>query len=348
MTLWERYYNALKKQEWQKALTSLEALKEMKPRDPQVHLKMGDLLQRTGDVNGSVEAYHKAALYLIKSGFHQKALAIYKVVLRLKPKDETAIERSGRIIAEMESSKTRAAPFAPLHPPQVEPTAGPAVEAIKETPVAEEAPSAQAPPFEEMLVRSGYETEPSEETPTAKTEEPPPPYEEEVPEIGEPLKVVKVKEGEASELLSAPEERLPVPGDEASSIFASLDEKHIRELLKKAEPRIYENGKFIVEEGDSGDSMFILKRGKAKVVAHIMGKAVELARLKEGDVFGEIAFLTGRPRTASVIAEGEAKIIEITRPILEDMIEKNPNLLESLQDFYHSRVQGTLKKIKGH
>ncbi|OGP65941.1 MAG: hypothetical protein A3K22_01795 [Deltaproteobacteria bacterium RBG_16_42_7] len=102
----------------------------------------------------------------------------------------------------------------------------------------------------------------------------------------------------------------------------------------------------ILEEGDSGDSIFFIKSGHARVVSHILGKELELATLSAGDVFGEVAFLTGRPRTASVIALDRLEVIEFKKFLLEEIFEKYPDILKKLDDFYQCRVQDTLKKVK--
>jgi|Deesub1362A_J573_1020465.scaffolds.fasta_scaffold00013_214 CRP-like cAMP-binding protein len=276
--LWEKYFKALTKQDWQKALSSLNSLKELEPENSQVYLKIGDTLQRIGDIQGAVAAYHQSASCLVNAGFGQKALAIYKIILRLEPNNEEAINKSEAIFKEMETSKTSL-----LLSPAI-------VSGVEEIPASEE---------------------PLSEESTGLSE---PPY---------------------------TEETKPVP-----SIFSSLTNEEYGELLRTAEVKSFKHGETIIEEGDAGDSMFIIRRGKARVIAHLLGKVIELAMLSENDVFGEVAFLTGRPRTASVIAEGELEVFEINRITLQEAIEKNPQILDSLQDFYHSRVQDTIKKVK--
>ncbi len=132
-----------------------------------------------------------------------------------------------------------------------------------------------------------------------------------------------------------------------AEMFSTLPEESVKAILGRAKGKTYGDGQCVVEEGDTGDSIFVIKKGSAKVSAHIMGKAIELATLGEGDVFGEVAFLTGRPRTASVIASGRLAVLEVDRLLLEDIIEKHPELLERLQDFFQTRVKATIKKVKG-
>ena len=301
--LWENYFDAFKKHDWQKALSALNAVMEAEPSDPNVCLKIGDLEQRAGRAAEAISAYHKAAWHLIKTGFHQKALAIYKLILRIDPNNEEALKRSGELLMQIESEKE--GPSGPEYAPSApaaEPERKPSYEQSFGLP---EMPSeiAEKPSDEEVSV-----TFPS--------------FEEQ----------------------KQPEMETRVMPD----VFSSLPREEALKIIQRGRMKIYETGSAIVEEGDTGDSMFIIKSGRAKVIAHILGKAIELATLSEGDVFGEVAFLTGRPRTASVMAEGPIEVIEIDRLALEEAIEKTPRILEKLQDFYHSRVQDTIKKVKSN
>ena len=77
-------------------------------------------------------------------------------------------------------------------------------------------------------------------------------------------------------------------------------------------------------------------------------KEIQLADLSAGDIFGEVAFLTGRPRTASVIANNDGEAIEFNKLLLEEIFEKYPDVFKKLHDFYHCRVQDTVKKVKSN
>lgn len=130
------------------------------------------------------------------------------------------------------------------------------------------------------------------------------------------------------------------------AIFSFLKEEEALAILRKGEVRYFHDGQKVIEEGDSGDSIFIIRSGHAKVIAHIMGKEIELATLSEGDVFGEVGFLTGRLRTASVISIGNLEVTELGRVILEEIIERNPEVLDRIEDIYVSRVEDTVSKVK--
>ncbi len=127
------------------------------------------------------------------------------------------------------------------------------------------------------------------------------------------------------------------------SYFTSSE---IEEILGRASVGRFSDGWSVVREGDSGDSVYIIKNGSADVVGHFPGKVVILDTLSAGDLFGEIAFLTGRTRTASVIAKGDLEVYEFKRPLLEELASRRPQILSQLSSIYIKRVKDTLSKVK--
>jgi CRP-like cAMP-binding protein len=129
-------------------------------------------------------------------------------------------------------------------------------------------------------------------------------------------------------------------------IFWSLNKEEIDQIVSASIAASYTKGQAIVKEGEEGDSIFVLINGNARVEACFGNRNIELATLKGGDVFGEVAFLSGTRRTASVIAESDIKVLDISRDVLEQAIEKHPRILSCLAEYYHNRVQATLKKLR--
>lgn len=113
--VWEEFFKAALKNDWAKSLGFLESLKRLEPGNPQVHMKAGDVLQRLGKTDDSVSAYHKAASMLDNAEEATKALATYKIILRLKPSDEKAAARTKDIMANLRSARS-VAPSAPPTP----------------------------------------------------------------------------------------------------------------------------------------------------------------------------------------------------------------------------------------
>ena len=89
------------------------------------------------------------------------------------------------------------------------------------------------------------------------------------------------------------------------------------------------DGEAILEEGTWAYYAYVLKSGKAKVFKNIDGKPVLLGTLNQGDIFGEVAFLGGAKRTASVIADGDVEVDMIPRDSFFDALNQLPSGLRS-------------------
>lgn len=126
--------------------------------------------------------------------------------------------------------------------------------------------------------------------------------------------------------------------------FSGMSGAEFEDLLKGAVVHSFSGGDKIVGEGDSGDSVFLVKSGRARAVVHMLGKEISLSILWDGDVFGEIAFLTGRPRTATVIADGPVSVYEIGRSAIEAAIEKHPEMMARIEDLQRSRAADTIRR----
>jgi CRP-like cAMP-binding protein len=70
-----------------------------------------------------------------------------------------------------------------------------------------------------------------------------------------------------------------------------------------------------------------------------------LARLKEGDFFGEISLLTGRPRTASVKALQPVELVRLNRKDFDQIAARHPAVMKILQEFLHLRLANKLKAL---
>ena len=86
-------------------------------------------------------------------------------------------------------------------------------------------------------------------------------------------------------------------------------------------------GEFVVKEGDSGDYMFIIIEGKVRVILKRGKKEIVLATLEKGNFFGEMSLFGKNPRSASVQAITDLKLLKITREDIDRLSETNPKLL---------------------
>ncbi len=116
-------------------------------------------------------------------------------------------------------------------------------------------------------------------------------------------------------------------------LFSGMHREEMELLLQCAACRNYAPGARIVEEGQDGATMFIIVTGK---VAVLRGGS-RVAALGPGDVFGEMALLTGEPRQADVVALEHVSCLEVDREGFRVILEKNPALVENVTRIFEER-----------
>lgn len=109
--------------------------------------------------------------------------------------------------------------------------------------------------------------------------------------------------------------------------FSTLDSREIRLLASIVHRRDYKMGEYIFYQGDPGLGMYVIEEGEVIIrYTDVDGNQKDIALLKEGDFFGEIALIDESPRSASAICKTDCKIIGFFRPDLFEIIEKDPRL----------------------
>ena len=129
-------------------------------------------------------------------------------------------------------------------------------------------------------------------------------------------------------------------------LFECLSDGQIENLVKQSELNHFGRGERVIEEGAEGDSMFILLRGAAQVSVSKNGSTVPVARLRSGECFGEMSLLTGEKRSATVQAEGDCYVMEISKGVMGDVIRDSPECLKALSELLAKRkmhTEGILK-----
>ncbi|MGM0443895.1 MAG: Crp/Fnr family transcriptional regulator [Fibrobacterota bacterium] len=112
----------------------------------------------------------------------------------------------------------------------------------------------------------------------------------------------------------------------------------------------FEKGDIIFNEGNASDGLYFIKQGKVKIFKRVYcnGKTVEyeLARLGQNAIFGEMALLGERQRTASVRAIHHTTCMIITRNVFEHHISRLPDWVQTVIKNLVVRLDDTNKKIK--
>ena len=122
-------------------------------------------------------------------------------------------------------------------------------------------------------------------------------------------------------------------------LFSDLTAEELAYLSEKVNAVQITAGSSVFKEGDPGDSILIITFGEVKILArNSKGEEVDVARLKEGEFFGEFGYFSNSRRQASASAVGDSELLELTRDILSEVGQKHPRINEVLFSFYKERV----------
>ena len=101
----------------------------------------------------------------------------------------------------------------------------------------------------------------------------------------------------------------------------------------------FEPGDIIVGDAEPGDSLFVISSGRVKAfVKGPRGRYREAREMGEGDFFGEIALLQGKPRTATVTAAESCELLELEREMVTSLAATRPRVRDVLESFCNARV----------
>lgn len=120
-------------------------------------------------------------------------------------------------------------------------------------------------------------------------------------------------------------------------LFKCLSDQQLDSLLPRGRVVHFGRGEKVIQQGDNGDSMFILVNGEASVVVDRSGLQAHVATLGSGDCFGEMSLLTGERRSATVLANTDCEVVEINKEILSSSLKENPELLTKLSELLARR-----------
>lgn len=127
-----------------------------------------------------------------------------------------------------------------------------------------------------------------------------------------------------------PPTHIPLFSDLTTSEFIAVALLLVRRVAKV--------GEVIVREGDPGESMFIVSTGEVRATILRDGRQAPVATMRDGDFFGEMAVLSGEPRTATVTAVKSTELLELSREHLSEICARHPHVEAKIRLAYDERV----------
>lgn len=286
-----------------KAIEVLEAHFGQSRWDPRMRLRLADVLLKAGKYQDAVPVLIGLADDLARAGYPEKAIAVLKKIEKIQRRDIEEVHLAPRRGAAPTERRRRG--------PRAHPDAAPAAVAAAVKPGWGPQPTAEF--FQGWLVDVLRD---------------------------------RVKRSESAEGAPGEGERTALgsvrgygPGLMASPLFEDLNDDELLAVIRGLRLLSFEAGDIIITEGEPGQSFFVLTTGTVKVfVREPSGRNVALAPLGEGAFFGEIATLSGRPRSATVTAASRCEMLEMDKAALEAILKVHPHVREVLEEHYIARA----------
>jgi CRP-like cAMP-binding protein len=126
-------------------------------------------------------------------------------------------------------------------------------------------------------------------------------------------------------------------------LFSDLSSEAFVELVERCPLRHFAAGERILQQDAPGEAFYVICEGQVAVRREEGTDVVQLARLSEGDFFGEMALLSGAPRVASVDAVVDGTLVlEISTALLTELTKRHPGVAVALKKFCRQRLVSNL------
>lgn len=107
----------------------------------------------------------------------------------------------------------------------------------------------------------------------------------------------------------------------------------------------YSEGDAICRQGEIGDRMYVIQAGRATVLEEVDGKEIVLGHLGPGDIFGEMALVDRKPRSATVRAMGRARILTLDKRTFLRGVHEDPSLAFRILQKMSERVRRLTEEV---
>jgi len=113
--------------------------------------------------------------------------------------------------------------------------------------------------------------------------------------------------------------------------FADLTDTELEVMAKITSQKNFKAGETIFKESEEGQSLYVIRSGEVKAsVSAPNGEVFTLTMLKDGDIFGQMSFIDGRPRSATIVAASDVDTIVMEKSDFEGIIDDNPRLIHKI------------------
>ena len=124
-----------------------------------------------------------------------------------------------------------------------------------------------------------------------------------------------------------------------------LNEKEKEQLIEVVEQKQFGKGDTIMQEGKNGGELFLIRSGSVAILRDIKGQRQRLSTVGEGDLLGEITFLTGEPATATAEALERVTLYRLSQPGFSKLMLGNQKLIYALFSYMLRSTARVVRKM---
>jgi len=121
----------------------------------------------------------------------------------------------------------------------------------------------------------------------------------------------------------------------------SRDKSMFDQQLIKKYSKTFKAGSQIFSEGDFGREMYIILKGEVEIFRILDGKKSQLAVLKQGDIFGELAIIDKFPRSATAVALTDSVVLAVNSSAFESVILESKDFTKKIIKLLSTRIRRT-------
>ena len=124
----------------------------------------------------------------------------------------------------------------------------------------------------------------------------------------------------------------------ANPLFYSLNDSVLSSIAEKVQLVSYAPGEDIVQEGEIGDSFYLIKKGRVRVLKRTDDSELVLSELGQAEGFGEMSLIIDQPRSATVRAIGNVTALKLTKDDFQGLMRTLPQLATKMHMLDGERV----------
>ena len=157
--------------------------------------------------------------------------------------------------------------------------------------------------------------------------------------VWERVETLAIKVTGGPEDIAAEKAGAKFPAVQGSPLFSTFSAQELLAVIRGLNLLTFEAGEIIVSETEPGDSLFVVAAGSVRIYArdrHAHNNQIRL--LEQGEFFGEISLLSGKPRTATITAAMPTEILELDRKTLDAITVQHPQVPKTLREVFDRRA----------